>query len=130
MAGERRRILVVEDSPMMARMYRIVLGGAYELAFAADGVEGLDLAAGGPAPDLLVVDINMPRMDGLEFVRRLRTELGLATVPVLVCSTETGEEDRAAALRAGATGFLPKPWTPAQLLEAVAAQLGGGEGGE
>lgn len=125
MIGERRRILVVEDSPMMTRMYRMVLGGAHDLVFAADGAEGLDAAAREPALDLFVVDINMPRMDGLEFVRRLRGELAVTDVPVLVCSTESSDADRAAARAAGATDFLPKPWTPDELLAAVRAHLGG-----
>jgi two-component system chemotaxis response regulator CheY len=122
---ERRRLLVVEDSPMMVRMYRMVLGPHYELAFAADGAEGLDAAARDPKVHGMVVDINMPGMDGLEFVRRLRTELGMTDVPVLVCSTEAAEADQAAARQAGANAFLPKPWQPAQLLAAVAERLNG-----
>ena len=126
MGDERRpRLLVVEDSPMMVRMYRMVLGPRYELAFAADGAEGLDAAARDPALDGMVVDINMPGMDGLEFIRRLRGELGMTGVPVLVCSTEAAEADREAARRAGADAFLPKPWQPAELLAAVAERLGG-----
>lgn len=121
----RRRLLVVEDSPMMVRMYRMVLGPHYELAFAADGAEGLDAAARDPEVHGMVVDINMPGMDGLEFVRRLRGELGMTSVPVLVCSTEASEADQAAARQAGANGFLPKPWQPAQLLAALAARLDG-----
>jgi len=111
---------------MMVRMYRMVLGGPYELVFAADGAEGLDAAAREPALDGMVVDINMPAMDGLEFIRRLRGELGMTDVPVLVCSTEATEADREAARQAGATGFIPKPWTPPELLAAVRAQLAGG----
>lgn len=122
----RRRLLVVEDSPMMVRMYRMVLGPRYELAFAADGSEGLDAAAREPDVDGMVVDVNMPGMDGLEFIRRLRGELGMTDVPVLVCSTEATEADREAARAAGANGFLPKPWQPAELLAAVDARLGGG----
>jgi two-component system, chemotaxis family, chemotaxis protein CheY len=120
--GDRPKILVVEDSPMMARLYRVVLHG-YDLHFAADGSEALDLAAVEPDADLLIVDVNMPRMDGLEFIRRLRTELGMDDVPVIVCSTETREEDRRAAREAGGSGFLPKPWTPRELLDAVAQHL-------
>ena len=123
MGDERRRLLVVEDSPMMVRMYRMVLAPHYDLAFAADGVEGLDAAARDPEVDGMVVDINMPGMDGLEFVRRLRVELGMTAVPVLVCSTEAAEADQQAARDAGANGFLPKPWQPAQLLAALAARL-------
>lgn len=126
MEGERRRrLLVVEDSPMMVRMYRMVLGPRYDVTFAADGAEGLDAASRDPGVDAMVVDVNMPGMDGLEFIRRLRGELGMERVPVLVCSTEAGEADREAARRAGADAFLPKPWTPPQLLAALEARLAG-----
>ncbi|HEX6038776.1 response regulator, partial [Longimicrobium sp.] len=121
----RKRLLVVEDSPMMVRMYRMVLGPRYDVTFAADGVEGLDAAARDPDVDGMVVDINMPGMDGLEFIRRLRGELGMTGVPVLVCSTEADEADRASAREAGANGFLPKPWQPAELLAALQERLGG-----
>lgn len=124
----RRRVLVVEDSPMMVRMYKLVLGPRFDVAFAADGAEGLDAAAREPELDAVVVDVNMPNMDGLEFTRRLRGELGMTEVPVLVCSTEQSEEDRAAAREAGANGFLPKPWTPPELLAALEARIGGEPG--
>jgi two-component system chemotaxis response regulator CheY len=115
-----RRILVVEDSPMMVRFYQIALGGSgAELLFAADGEEGLDRAATEPGIDLFLVDINMPRMDGLEFLRRLRGELGVTDAPAIVVSTEAAEADRAAAAEAGADGYLQKPWTPQQLSEAI-----------
>jgi CheY-like chemotaxis protein len=118
---KRRSILVVEDSPMMVRMYRLVLGPRFDVSFAADGAEGLDAAARNPELDAVVVDVNMPNMDGLEFTRRLRGELGMTSVPVLVCSTEQSEGDLAAARQAGADSFLPKPWTPPQLLDALEA---------
>lgn len=124
MAAEKKRILIVEDSPMMVRLYHMVLGPLYTLAFAGNGLEGLDAAASGPDPDLLIVDINMPQMDGLEFVRRLRGELQKTDVPVLVCSTESAEHDRRDAAGAGADAFLAKPWTPEQLRRQVQDQLG------
>ncbi len=129
MASERRRrVLVVEDSPMMVRMYKLVLGPRFDVAFAADGAEGLDAAARDPELDAVVVDVNMPNMDGLEFTRRLRGELGMTQVPVLVCSTEQSEEDQAAARAAGANGFLAKPWTPPELLAALEARMAAGPG--
>lgn len=124
MVTERRRVLVVEDSPMMVRMYRMVLGPRYDLAFAADGAEGLDAAARDPGIHAMVVDVNMPGMDGLEFIRRVRGELGMTEVPVLVCSTEAAPADREAARSAGADGFLAKPWQPVELLAVLGAQLG------
>jgi two-component system chemotaxis response regulator CheY len=120
MVPELRRILILEDSPMMCSLYRMVLGGAAELEFAADGVEGLDQAARGPDVDLYIVDVNMPRLDGIRFIERLRGELGVEATPVLVVSTECGPQDRARAEKAGANGYLCKPWKPADLMQALA----------
>lgn len=115
-------VLILEDSPMMCSLYRMVLGRAgAELHFAEDGVEGLDRAAQMPGVDLYIVDVNLPRMDGLEFIRRLRNDLGMVVPPVLVVSTECSDGDRQAALDAGADAYLCKPWKPEDLLDAIGA---------
>jgi len=121
MPDERKKILIVEDSPTMLRMYRMVLGSRAdnELLFARDGAEGLDRIAQEPGVALMIVDVNMPRMDGLEFLRRARAELGVEDVPAIVISTEGEEQDRQAAFEAGATAYLTKPWTPDELLGAL-----------
>lgn len=123
----RFKILVVEDSPTMLGLYRMVLGGetGAEMVVARDGLEGLDRAAVEQGLDLCIVDINMPRMDGLEFLRRLRNELRL-DVPALVVSTERSPEDRRAALDAGATDYASKPLTPGELRRRVEALMIGG----
>lgn len=111
----RDKILVVEDSPMMQSLYRMVLADqARELIFAADGVEALDRAAQESDVELYIVDVNLPRLDGIEFIRRLRTELG-ASAPVVVVSTECGAADKEAAYEAGADEYLCKPWKPEEL---------------
>lgn len=122
-----RKILIVEDSPTMVQLYRMALGGlpAIELVFAGDGLEALDRLAQEPDVELMLVDINMPQMDGLEFLTRARTELGVDSVPAIVVSTEGEESDRAAARQAGATGYLQKPWTPQALLAAIEDVAGG-----
>lgn len=119
MPDEPHKILIVEDSPMMARMYRMALGSCdAELMFASDGVEGLDRAATDPDVGLFLVDVNMPNMNGLEFLRRVREELGLDT-PAIVISTEGTQADRDAARVAGADGYLRKPWDPDALFDAI-----------
>lgn len=111
----RDKVLVVEDSPMMRSLYRMVLEDQVgELLFAEDGVEGLDRAAQEPALELFIVDVNLPRLDGIEFIRRLRGELGVSA-PVVVVSTECDEGSKKAAYQAGADAYLCKPWTPAEL---------------
>jgi two-component system, chemotaxis family, chemotaxis protein CheY len=117
-----RKILVVEDSPTMVQLYRMVLSrGGGELRFASNGIEGLDRAAQEPDIDLFIVDINMPEMDGLEFLRQLRGGLGVTATPAIVVSTEATDADRSAAREAGATAYLAKPWRPEQLLAAITA---------
>jgi two-component system chemotaxis response regulator CheY len=104
----------------MRQLYGAVLAGeGAELVYAENGAEALDRAAQTPDIDLFIVDINMPQMDGLEFLRRLRGELGYGDAPALVVSTEAEEQDHQAAIGAGASGYLRKPWTPPQLLDAV-----------
>jgi two-component system, chemotaxis family, chemotaxis protein CheY len=114
------KVLVLEDSPMMCSLYRMVLGkSGAELHFAGDGVEGLDRAAQEPEVDLYIVDVNLPRMDGMEFIRKLRGELGMVEAPVLVVSTECSDRDRETAMEAGADAYLCKPWNPEDLLGAI-----------
>lgn len=116
------KVLVLEDSPTMCSLYRMVLARyETELHFAGDGVEGLDRAAQEPGVELYIVDVNLPRMDGVEFIRKLRGELGMLEAPVLVVSTECSEEDQRTALAAGADAYLCKPWKPEELLEAIGA---------
>lgn len=116
-----QKVLILEDSPMMCSLYRMVLGGPErKLLFAEDGVEGLDRAAGEPDIRLFIVDVNMPRLDGIGFIRRLRGELEFRSAPVVVVSTECGEADRRAAYEAGADAYLCKPWQPEDLLDVIA----------
>jgi two-component system, chemotaxis family, chemotaxis protein CheY len=119
--SQPRKVLVLEDSTMMCSIYRMVLAAeGRELIFARDGVEGLDRAAAEGDVDLYIVDVNLPRLDGISFIRRLRSELG-AEAPVVVVSTECGEQDHAAAREAGADAYLCKPWTPEELKKVIDA---------
>lgn len=121
-----RKVLVVEDSPTMVQLYRIVLGSRpdTQLILAGDGLEALDKLAQEPDLELMIVDINMPQMDGLEFLAR-RSELGADSIPAIVISTEAAPSDREAAKRAGANGYLQKPWSPADLLRTIEDVLRG-----
>jgi two-component system chemotaxis response regulator CheY len=110
MVERRTRILVVDDASLVRLYYRRILEAAgYEIDEAINGVEALEKLLE-TAPDLLIVDINMPQMDGITFVRTLRSkELPVSGVPVLVTSTEAGSQDMAAARGAGANFYLVKP---------------------
>lgn len=113
-----KEVLILEDSPMMCSLYRMVLRRSV-LHFAADGVEGLDRAAQHPTVELFIVDVNLPRMDGIEFIRKLRGELGVTVPPVVVVSTECSDHDRDIAYDAGADAYLCKPWKPEELLDTL-----------
>lgn len=110
-----KNILVVEDSVTTRMYYRATLEEAgFNVAEAANGLEGLEMAMLNPF-DLLIVDINMPKMDGYEMIRELRQNPDLHTLPVITVSTEAGEADEAQAFDCGANYYLVKPADPADL---------------
>ena len=105
-------ILAVDDSASMRQMVRYTLEGAgYKVVQAADGVEALEYARGGSV-DLVLTDVNMPRMDGIALVRELRTLDNYKFVPMLVLTTESGQETKLRGKQAGATGWIVKPFNP------------------
>lgn len=118
MTAAARTILVVDDAALVRVYYRSILEGAgFRVEEALNGLEALE-ALLSKAIDLLIVDINMPQMDGLSFLRLLRQkERPLASIPALVTSTETAETDFEAARAAGANYYLAKPVSPEQLVE-------------
>ncbi|MGZ3273292.1 MAG: response regulator [Phenylobacterium sp.] len=123
--ADPKRILVVDDASLVRLYYRdALLGAGYEVDEALNGLEALEKLLAEPA-DLLVVDINMPRMDGLTFIRTLRRQEGaLAAIPAVIISTEAGVQDFDAARAAGANFYLIKPVSPAVLIEHVALMCG------
>ncbi|MBT1071959.1 response regulator [Pelotalea chapellei] len=112
-------ILIVDDSSTMRKIISRSLRQAGlpvdEIYEAGDGIEGLSVLASGKAVDLVLSDINMPNMDGLEFVKALRGNGN--TVPVVMITTEGGEEIIKEALASGASDSIKKPFTPDQLQE-------------
>ena len=113
------RILVVDDSSLMRLYCRTSLEGAgYEVDQAINGLEAIEKMLAGSF-DLAIVDVNMPAMDGLSFVRKLRRTASIASVPVVIVSTEADEQDVADARAAGANFYLVKPVAEPNLLQIV-----------
>lgn len=117
--------LVVEDSPMMRQMLVFALSRVRELRVteADDGVDGLRKLAGARF-DIVLTDLNMPIMDGLKLVRRVRLDPTHKDVPIVVITTEGAEEDRQRALALGATAYLTKPVQAPQVVATVRELLG------
>lgn len=110
------RILAVDDSPSMRDMVRITLIGAgFDVIAASDGEEALSLARKGNF-DLVLSDVNMPRMDGISLIRALRCESSYRHTPILMLTTEASVERKREGKEAGATGWIVKPFDPAQLV--------------
>jgi two-component system, chemotaxis family, chemotaxis protein CheY len=115
-----KKILAVDDSASMRQMVLFTLQGAgYEVTQACDGVEALEIARHS-AVDLVLTDVHMPRMDGITLVRELRALINYKLVPMLILTTESSLEKKMDGKRAGATGWIVKPFNPPQLLATVA----------
>jgi CheY-like chemotaxis protein len=115
----RKKVLVVDDSKLLHRFYDAALR-AYprfevEALFAEDGEEGLRRLHEHPDVDLVFLDVNMPTMSGLEFLRRMKSQAALQSLRVVVQSAEDSGADVMRGLEAGAAAYLTKPFTPPEL---------------
>jgi len=114
-----KRILIADDSGSIRQMLSFVLSDAgYEVKAAEDGQEAIDMASGF-APHLVITDLNMPNINGIELVKFLRGMPEFKFIPILVLTTEGQEENKNAGRAAGATGWLVKPFLPEKLLAVV-----------
>jgi two-component system chemotaxis response regulator CheY len=123
--GLQRRILVVDDSSLVRLYYRDTLEKAgFQVEQAINGIEAMEKLLAQPF-DLVIVDVNMPRMDGFSFLRMLRRSApDIATLPALVITTEAGEQDVDAARAAGANFYLVKPVSQPDLVRHTAVLSG------
>ncbi len=121
----KARILVVDDSSLVRLYYRSALEKAgFEVEQAINGIEGMERVLS-QRFDLVIVDVNMPRMDGFTFVRSLRCGANdIASLPALMISTEAEMQDRAEARASGANFYLVKPVAEAELVRHVCALTG------
>ena len=114
-----KTILAVDDSASLRQMVAFTLKSAgYEVIEAGDGEEGLAKAKGA-AVNVVLTDQNMPKMDGLTLVKNLRALPQYAATPILLLTTESSDQMKAAGKAAGATGWLVKPFDPAKLIEVI-----------
>jgi two-component system chemotaxis response regulator CheY len=113
------KILTVDDSRTMRDMLRLALTGAgFQVVQAVDGKDGLDVLER-EDPQLVITDINMPKMDGFGFIEGARRIERFRVVPILVLTTESDAEKKQRARSAGATGWIVKPFDPVKLVDVI-----------
>jgi CheY-like chemotaxis protein len=123
-----KKILIVEDNPTNMRLIRMVLGNkGYRLLEATDGEEALAVAIEG-RPDLIVMDIQLPKMDGLEVTRRLRQTPQFRETPIIALTASAMEGDREKIMAAGCDEYISKPVSTHQFPRLVAEMLQRGRG--
>lgn len=114
-----KTILTVDDSSSIRQMVSFTLKQAgYTVIEAEDGQKGLDTARQNRA-DLVITDLNMPNMNGMELIRHLRQEPNYKFTPILMLTTESDESRKMEGRQAGATGWIVKPFNPEQLIKVV-----------
>lgn len=114
-----KSVLTVDDSKTMREMVSFTLSGAgFAVAEAEDGQQGLAKAAG-QAFDLVITDLNMPNMNGIELIRNLRTKAEYKHTPILMLTTESDDSKKSEGKAAGATGWIVKPFNPEKLIQVV-----------
>ena len=113
-----RKVLITDDSKLMHKMYEVMLR-QYPLVFALDGRQALDRLQEHPDIELVLLDINMPNMNGLEFLAEIRRDDSHENLRVIIISTEGREEDTARGLDAGANAYIKKPFHSEDILEKI-----------
>ena len=121
MAGFLATVLICDDEPSLRELIRISLDGPYEFVEADDGEESLELARS-VRPDVILLDMMMPRRSGLEVLTELRRDEDLANTRVIVLTAQPATREQA--LRAGADVVMVKPFEPGQIAAAVEEVLG------
>ena len=116
---EQMRVLVIDDEPDVLLLCRVNLEIAgHDVIEASDGLEALDLARSA-SPDVIVLDVMLPRRDGLSVLADLGADDRTSGTPVILLTAKTQVEDRIAGWRAGCTGYVTKPFSPEALTDAV-----------
>ena len=120
----RPKILVVDDEPDVRNLVSRLLGPIGDVDIAVDGAEALDLILAGARPDLIVLDLMMPKMDGLTLTRELKKDPALARIPIVILTAKTGARDMVDGINAGARHYVTKPFKSEELLGKVRKALG------
>lgn len=120
------KLLVVDDSSTMRRIIKNTLArlGYEDVLEGEDGVQGWNVLNENPDVGMLITDWNMPEMNGLELVKKVRADARFTDLPIIMVTTEGGKTEVITALKAGVNNYIVKPFTPQVLKEKLAAVLG------
>lgn len=111
--------LTIDDSRTIREMVSFTLKNVgFDIFEAEDGLKAIEVLST-VKPDIIITDLNMPNMNGVELIRHIRSNLGIKTVPILMLTTEYTEEKKNAGREAGATGWIVKPFDPEKLIQVV-----------
>jgi two-component system chemotaxis response regulator CheY len=114
-----KTVLIVDDSASMRQLVTFALKDAgYEVMAATDGRDALN-KLNGTKIELVITDLNMPEMDGIEFIKQMRTAGSYKFTPIVMLTTESQESKKQEGKNAGASGWIVKPFTPEQLIDVV-----------
>jgi putative two-component system response regulator len=127
MVDEKPRVLVVDDAKANVQVLSGMLKERYRVSFALDGARALEIAGSDRRPDVILLDVHMPEMDGFEVVEHLKSDAATREIPVAFVSGSDAPEDEAVGRRLGAVGFLRKPVDPDALNTLLIEILGPGE---
>jgi CheY-like chemotaxis protein len=120
---EKKIVLVVDDTPANIQIVNSILRDTYKIRIATNGAKALELAAGTPAPDLILLDVMMPEMDGYEVCTRLKEATGTRDIPVIFLTGQTEIEDETKGFAVGAVDYIHKPFSPAVVKARVQTHL-------
>lgn len=118
-AGDKKRILVVDDEPQNIAILREILKAEYTVLAALDGLKALSLARSDPRPDLILLDVMMPGIDGFETLRRLKADQHTQVIPVVFVTAKDQIDDVLSGYEQGSTDYIAKPLDPAFILKVV-----------
>lgn len=114
-ANKREEVLVIDDQPIMLKLLEQILKDRYDVVALQNGKEALEWMYSGNIPDLVVADLNMPEIDGFEYIQRIRESGFFYDVPLIVLSGEESSNERIKCLKLGANDYLIKPFNPEEL---------------
>lgn len=119
-----KKILIVDDKSSISDLLTKFLRSKYEVEVRSDGMEALVWLQEGNIPDLILTDLQMPNMDGLELIQKVKASGYFADVPMIVLSSKDSSNDRIQCLKAGAEDYIMKPFNPEELLIRIEKVLG------